>query len=104
MIPRFLKDGTLFGVYEKGEVSSSSIKVTTEIHNDLLPKNDHSNAQGGHLEKLKDIIQKLKLSHLNEKQRTALHKIVLNNDPLLLLEEGELGKINPPHLKQCSWP
>ncbi len=60
---KIFKVGTLFGVYEKGEVSSPSIKITTEINNDRLPENDHSNAPGGRLEKLKDI-QKLKMPNI----------------------------------------
>ena len=85
------KAGTLFGVYEKGEVNSPSVHVTTEIQNNLIPQNDQSNVPGGRIEKLQDIIKQLKLSHLSEKQRKELIEIVLKHDPLFLLEKGELG-------------
>jgi len=94
--PRTFKPGTLFGVYEKGQVVPTAVDLTSQIHNDLLPTSDKSDAPGGRLEKLKDILQQLKLGNLNAKQRRALHKVILDHDPLFLLEEGELGTINAP--------
>ena len=93
------KVGTFFGSYEKGEVSSSFVNTTTQITNDLLPKNDLSNASGGRVEKLREVFHQLKLSHLSPTQKTSLSKVIMHHDPLFLLEEGELGQINRPPVK-----
>ncbi len=94
--PHIFKAGTLFGIYEKKEVSSPYVHVTTEIQNDLLPHSDQSDAPGGRMAKLQDLLSQQKMSHLTPRQRSLLNDIILKFDHLFLLEKGGLGTLKVP--------
>ncbi len=91
----------LIGCYEKGEVSSLLVQ---HIQNDLIPTSDKSHAPGGRPEKLKDLLFQQHMSHLNQQQRQQVKQVIMAQDPLFLLEEGELGTlITPPRTnKHCQ--
>ena len=59
-VTKIFKVGTLFGWYEKGEVSSPSVH---HIENDLLPHSDQPRIPGGRKEKLTHLLSKLPMSH-----------------------------------------
>ena len=92
-VTKTFKVGTLFGWYEKGEVNSPLIR---HIQNYLLPHSDQVSIPGGCKEKLNHLLSKLPMSHLKKTQKTELNKVILANDQLFLLEEGELGTLNVP--------
>ena len=91
--PKIFKVGTWFGQWERGEVSSLSVRT---IHNDLIPHFETSTAPGCRKEKLKDLLTKQPTQNLTKEQRKGLEKKLLEHDKVFLLEEGEIGTFHTP--------
>ncbi len=70
-------------------------------HNDLLPQNDTTSKKGTRVQRLDKLIKQQNFGHLSSSERTELEALILENDPLFILSESELGIISgpPEHIK-----
>ncbi len=66
------------------------------MHNDLLPQNDQTLEKGTHVQRLHELIKHQCWGHLTSSERAELETLILDNDPLLILSEKELGLISGP--------
>ncbi len=83
--------GTWFSRWERGEVSSLSVRT---IHNDLVPQFETSTAPGDRKDKLRDLISQQPTKNLTKEQRKGLERELLAHNQVSLLEEGEIGTFN----------
>ena len=91
--PKIFKAGTWFGHWERGEISSLSVRT---IQNDLIPHFQASTAPGNRKEKLKDLLSQQPTRNLTKEHRKGLEKTLLEHDKVFLLEEGEIGTFQTP--------
>ncbi len=79
----------------------SSVNVTKKIHNDLIPQNDQPSHQGTRVQKLEELMKRQNWQHLTGSEQIEVCQVILQHDPLFILDEKELGLINgpPPHIK-----
>ena len=96
---RILKIGTFMGFYDQEEVNTEFVRITQQIHNDLLPHSDNIASEGSRQERLKTLIKTQDWRHLNKVQREELTEAVLQNEELFSLDKSELGLINGPLAK-----
>ena len=99
---KVFKPGTILGSYEAATAPPpQSVRATREIHNDLLPQNDHVTGQGTRTQRLAELIKKQKWPHLTPTERSELRQLILQHDPLFILDDKELGLIKgpPAHIK-----
>ncbi len=73
-----------------------SVNATRRIHNDLLPQNDKTSEKGTRTSCLRELIKQQSWGHLTPSERAELETLILENDPLLILSEKELGLISGP--------
>ena len=93
------------------ENNSGHVRSVLEIENTMLPDNlrgeGNDKADTSRIDKLKSLLKKQDLSHLNKEQRKALRKTVLAHEELFVLGHTELGRIKIPPVKvhlECSKP
>ncbi len=97
-----LKAGTILGSIEKVEsIAPPQIYATTQIHNDLLPHSDQAKHSGTRSQKLRELINSQNWRHLSPSERNSLREVILQHDPLFILDDKELGLIKgpPAHIK-----
>ncbi len=91
------KKGTIVASYEEVDVPPpSEVRATRRIHNDLLPQNDQSVQKGTRVQRLRELIKTQKWERLTPTERTKLEALILENDPLFILSDQELGLISGP--------
>ncbi len=92
------KRGTIGASYEEVKVPpSSSVNATRRcIHNDLLPQNYSTSEKGTRVQRLRELIKQQSWGHLTSSERAELETLILDNDPLFILSEKELGLISGP--------
>ncbi len=96
------KPGTILGSIEKVEsIPPPQTHATTQIHNDLLPYNDQVKHSGTRSQKLRELIKSQNWQHLTLPEQDSFRKVILQYDPLFILEDKELGLIKgpPAHIK-----
>ncbi len=92
-----LKKGTIVASYEEVKVPPPIIvNATQRIHNDLLPQNDQTSGKGTRTQCLRELITQQSWGHLTPSERAELETLILENDPLFILNEKELGLISGP--------
>ena len=66
-----------------------------------MPQNDHVTGQGTRTQRLAELIKKQKWPHLTPTERSELRQLILQHDPLFILDDKELGLIKgpPAHIK-----
>ncbi len=97
-----LKKGTIVASYEEVKVPPPvSVNATRRIHNDLLPRNDKTSKKGTRTQCLRELIKQQSWGHLTPNERAELETLILENDPLFILSEKELGLISgsPEHIR-----
>ncbi len=92
------RKGTIVASYEEVKVPPPDRVNATRrcIHNDLLPQNDTTSKKGTRVQRLGKLIKQQNWGHLSLSERTELEALILENDPLFILSENELGLINGP--------
>ncbi len=88
--------------YEQVEVPSPpKVNAIHQIHNDLLPHKDCVNQNGTRVQRLEKFIKGQNWQHLTQSEQAELKQLILENDPLFILDEKELGRISGPpvHIK-----
>ncbi len=73
-----------------------SVNATQRIHNDLLPQNDQTSGKGTRTQCLRELIKQQSWGHLTPSKSAELEMLILENDPLFILNENELGLISGP--------
>ncbi len=99
---KIFRKGTIVASYEKVEVPSPpKVNAIHQIHNDLLPHNDCVNQNGTRVQRLEKLIKGQNWQHLTKAEQAELEHLILENDPLFILDEKELGLISgpPAHIK-----
>ncbi len=96
------RKGTIVASYERVEVPSPPrVNAIHQIHNDLLPHNVCVNQNGTRVQRLEKLIKGQNWQHLTKAEQAELEQFILENDPLFILDEKELGLISgpPAHIK-----
>ncbi len=95
---RTLKKGTIVASYEEVKVppSSNVSAIRRCIHSDLLPQNDSTSEKGIRVQCLCELIKQQSWGHLTPSEHAELEALILENDPLFILSEKELGLISGP--------
>ena len=95
------KTGMLLGTYElvseervQQFLEEGEVKTLREIQNDLVPQVDTVSHNGTRREKLLELIEQQKCTHLSNKQREKLKAAILEYDELFISEKRELGLLN----------
>ncbi len=97
-----LSKGTIVDYYEKVEVPfPPRVNAIHQFHNDQLPHNDCVHQNGTRVQRLEKLIKGKNWQNLTKSEQVELEQLILENDPLFILDEKELGLISgpPAHIK-----
>ncbi len=77
------------------------INATHQIHNELLPESDEVKGERTRMQRLLKKIDEQNWSHLSSSEQSGLKELILQHDPLFILDDKELGLIKgpPAHIK-----
>ncbi len=75
--------------------SPNQVHETHQIHNDL-PQNNRVKQKGSQAKRLNELIKRQNWSHLEWADQAELRQIIIDNHPLVILDEEELGLMSSP--------